>query len=140
MGKEERLSVNFIDKNEQVLKKLTKLTSVKLYVLTAIYEFKLLLRVASSLVYTHGLLHDYVTSDADKLIYNWVFCSLTLTSVLMTLVGGLIFLRFAYVLNVAQVKRSLFESGIIVDEESGGMVSAFSQLNVVRDGYSSVEF
>lgn len=122
-----------------MLKKLTRLTSVKLYVLTAIYEFKLLLRVASSLVYTHGLLDSLVTSDADKLLYNWVFCSLTLFSVLLTLVGGLIFLRFAYVLNVAQVKRSLFESGILVDEESGGMLSAYTQLNVRREGYSSVE-
>ena len=109
-----------------MLKKLTRLTSVKLYVLTAIYEFKLLLRVASSLVYTHGLLDSLVTSDADKLLYNWVFCSLTLFSVLLTLVGGLIFLRFAYVLNVAQVKRSLYESGILVDEESGGMLSAYT--------------
>jgi hypothetical protein len=139
MGKEERLTLNFVDKNEQVLKKLTRLTTVKLYVLTAIYEFKLLLRVASSLVYTHGLLHDFLTSEKDKLIYNWVFCSLTLTSVLLTLVGGLIFLRFTYVLNIARVKRSLFESGIIVDEESSGMVSAYSQLNVLREGYSSVE-
>jgi hypothetical protein len=139
MGKEERLTLDFVDKKEQVLKELTRLTSVKLYGLTAIYEFKLLLRVASSLVYTHGLLDDFVTTDADKLTFNWVFCSLTLTSVLLTLVGGLFFLRFAYILNVAQVKRSLFESGLIVDEEPGGMESAFNRLNIRRDGYSSVE-
>ena len=57
----------------------------------------------------------------------------------MTLVGKLTFLLFAYVLNVAQVKRSLFESGILVDEESGGMLSAYTKLNVRREGYCAVE-
>ena len=96
---------------------LTKLTSVKLYGVSGIYQFKLLLRVASSIVYTHGLLYSFIDHDDDITTYNWIFCSMTLVSVLMTLVAGLVFLSFAYIMNVAQVKRSLFEGGLIVEEE-----------------------
>jgi hypothetical protein len=43
---------------------------------------------------------------------------MTLVSVFMTLIAGLVFLSFAYIMNVAQVKRSLYECGLVVEEET----------------------
>jgi hypothetical protein len=42
---------------------------------------------------------------------------MTLLSVLFTLFGGLVFLSFAYIINVAHVKKSLFENGLVIEEE-----------------------
>ena len=100
-----------------MLNLLTKLTSLKLYGITAIYQFKLFLRVGSSVLYTYGLVYSFVDENNDIETINWVFCSLTLLSVLLTLVAGLVFISFAYIMNVAQVKKSLFEVGLIVEEE-----------------------
>ena len=66
---------------------------------------------------------------------------MTLVSVLMTLIAGLVFLSFAYIMNVAQVKRSLYECGLVVEEETlnTDRKSKFDQIKILRDGYSSVE-
>lgn len=113
MSKEERVSGEEEDKNEKILRLLTRLTTLKLRWLTGIYQYKLVLRVTASLMYTHNLYGNI----ASKTSVNWVFVSLTLISVLLSLVGGLLFLFFAYVLKMAMIEKSLFESGILVLEE-----------------------
>ena len=69
-------------------------------------------------MYTHRIFEEFLENDEEMKKLNWIFCSLSLVSILMTLVGGLLFLRFAYVLNIAHKKKSLFESGLLVEEES----------------------
>lgn len=49
------------------------------------------------------------------------------------------FLRFAYIINVAQVKKSLFEQGLIIEEEpmNADRKSVFDQMKIYREGYST---
>jgi hypothetical protein len=46
---------NFGTDNELTLTKLTKLTTVSLYLITSSYQYKLLLRIGTALFYTHGV-------------------------------------------------------------------------------------
>ncbi len=74
------------------------------------------------MIYTHNVF----LSIQNKELVNWVFFSLAVLSILLTLLSGLIFLSFAYIFHLAHIKKSLFESGLIVDENTvdgrGGMI------------------
>ncbi len=78
--------------------------------------------MATSVIYTHNVF----LSIQNKDLVNWVFFSLAVLSILLTLLSGLIFLSFAYIFHLAHIQKSLFESGLIVDENTvdgrGGMI------------------
>ncbi len=95
---------------------LTKFTKAILICLSIFYEYKLLMRIVSSLLYTHEFIL-YFKSQTTIEALNYVFFSLTIFSTLMTMGAGLLFLGFSYVLHKAYVKQSLFGSGLLVDEE-----------------------
>ncbi len=65
-------------------------------------------------MYTHGM----IDRIEDKETVNWTFCCLAFLSALLTMFSGLIFLFFAYILHVAHIKKSLFDSGLLVDENT----------------------
>ena len=50
---------NFGTDNELTITKLTKLTTVSLYLITFSYQYKLLLRIGTALFYTHGINYDF---------------------------------------------------------------------------------
>ena len=66
------------------------------------------------MIYTHNVYQ----SIANKDLVNWVFFSLAVLSILLTLLSGLIFLSFAYIFHLAHIQKSLFDSGLIVDENT----------------------
>lgn len=98
-----------------LMSSLSSITQVTLACLTIFYEYKLLIRVASSLLYTH-LFIERLNEDAQEAA-NWVFYSLTLLSNAMTMVAGLMFLAFSYIMHRAYTHQSLFGSGLLIDEQ-----------------------
>ena len=50
---------NSADDDELTLTKLKKLTAVSLYLITFSYEYKLLLRLGTTLFYTHGFFDSF---------------------------------------------------------------------------------
>lgn len=78
---------NFGQDDELTLTKLTRLTTASLIVFTFSYQYKLLLRIATALFYTHGLYTNF-----NEETVNWVFFGLAVLSILLTLCSGLIFL------------------------------------------------
>lgn len=97
--------------DEMTLTKLTRLTTMSLVVFTLSYEYKLLLRIGTTIFYTHGFYNNF---DGDTV--SWVFFGLTTISIVLTLWSGLIFLQFASIMHMAHTHKSLFDSGLNVDE------------------------
>ena len=93
------------------LRDLTLITNVTLYSLASFYEYKLMTRIAGSLVYTHRII-ERVPIEYHSTI-NWIFFGLSVASTIMTMAGGLTFLAFSYYLHIATVKQKLFVSGIM---------------------------
>jgi hypothetical protein len=126
---------NFGADNELTITKLTKLTTVSLYLITISYQYKLLLRIGTALFYTHGIYSHF--DDSTQITVNWVFFGLAVLSILLSLASGLVFLQFASMLNVAHTRKSLFDSGLNVDEVSGqsetGIINQSSEVPKMLD-------
>jgi hypothetical protein len=124
---------------EPTLKMLVRLTNFKICGISMCYQYRLMLKFITSIYYTHGFIKSMSLSDQET--FNWIFCGLAILSCMWTLASGLIFLAFAYATHTAHLKKSLFESGIMVEEEplSRDKKSVFDNLNIYREGFSSVE-
>ena len=98
-----------------MLSNLNNITKATLYCLTGFYEYKLLTRLTSSFLYVHMFIES-VDNLKTREAVSWVFLSLAALSTMMTMVAGLLFLAFSYILYAAYLRQSLFGSGLLVED------------------------
>jgi hypothetical protein len=76
----------------------------------------LIMRTASSIIYTHNFIY-LIESHDTKLAIDWVFYVLSINGALLSMLSGIIFLLFSFILHQAHTRQSLFGSGLLVEEQ-----------------------
>ena len=97
-----------------LFKKLCRSTTWTLFGFFFFYEFRLVFRLMSDMLYTHNFIE--LVQPRGQRILNWIFFGQSVVSSLMCMAAGLLFFSFAYNIHQARVKQSLFGDGFLIEE------------------------